>query len=145
MKPLGLAALLCLTLALAACGDDSSGSSDESLGPVAKRARPALEFPGGPPPTELLVKDVELGTGPEAKRGDELLVHYASVDEDGEERYGNWSDNPLTFTLGSAGFFEGWDESFEGMKEGGRRELTFPASMTGEARFYVVDLLKIEQ
>ena len=103
-----------------------------------------IEFPRGPSPTELIVEDVEVGTGSSAKKGDELSIHYASVNEDGEELFGNWSNDPLSFTLGSAGFFEGWDESFEGMKVGGRRELTFPASMTGEARFYVVDLLKIE-
>jgi len=144
MKYLGLNALLCVALALVACGEDSS--SAESLGPVAERPMPVLKFPDGPPPTELIVKDVELGTGPPAERGNELSIHYVAVDEDDKVRFANWSPiRPLSFTLGSSGFFEGWDESLEGMKEGGRRELTFPASMAGEARFYVVDLLDVKR
>ena len=144
MRCLGLIALLCASLALAACGGDSS--SAESLGPVAERPMPFPEFPAGPPPTELVVEDVELGAGPKAERGDELSIHYVAVNEEDEVRYSNWNPTrPLAFTLGSSGFFEGWDKSLEGMKAGGRRELTFPASMAGEARFYVVDLLKVEQ
>ena len=147
MKCLGLIALLCAALAFAACGDDSSGSPDssgESLGPVAERGKPVVEPPGGPPPTKLIVKDLEEGSGPGAKKGDELSIHYVGVDTEGTELYSNWTTSPLTFELGASGFFEGWDESMEGMKVGGRRELTFPAVMAGEPRFYVVDLLRIK-
>ncbi len=142
MKFFALIAVLCVAFALAACGgNDSSADS----GAAEERSQPVIEPPEGPPPTELIVKEVEEGTGPAATKGDELTIHYVGVDEEGTVRYSNWSDvRPLTFTLGRSEFFEGWDEALEGMKVGGRRELAFPAIMAGEPRFYVVDLLKIE-
>ena len=133
--------VVALAMALSACGDDSSSAEPEP----AKLTKPQIE-PPKTPPTELIVNDIEEGSGPEAEYGDKLTIHYLGVDENGIERYTSWGFDPITYDLGSGAFFEAWDEGVKGMKVGGRRELLFPSNLTfgGTPLYYVVDLLKIE-
>ncbi|HWM56069.1 MAG TPA: FKBP-type peptidyl-prolyl cis-trans isomerase [Solirubrobacterales bacterium] len=135
---LGLIAGLCLALALAACG---SGSADEG-----KPTRPEIEAPDEPP-KELIVEDLEEGSGRPVQREDKLTIHYEGVGMDGETLYSSWRNgSPLEMTLGKAGFGEGFEEGVEGLKVGGRRELQIPADLAPFETpvVYVVDLLKIE-
>ncbi len=136
------AAVAALALALSACGGDSSSAEPEQS---AKLTKPEIE-PPKTPPTELIVKDIEEGSGPEVEYGDKMTIHYLGVDEDGTERYTSWGFPPITYDLGSGAFFEAWDEGVKGMKVGGRRELLIPSKLAfgGGPLFYVVDLLKIE-
>ena len=50
--------------------------SDSPFGQV-KKAKPEIDFPGDTPPSELVVEDIEVGTGDEAKSGQSVEVHYA--------------------------------------------------------------------
>ena len=41
--------------------------------------KPEIDFPGGEPPTELVITDVVVGTGAEARPGGQVLVHYVGM------------------------------------------------------------------
>src|SRR6476659_7165403 len=66
-----------------------------------KKTKPKVVPPKGPKPKNLVVKDLEVGTGPEAKTGDELTVQYVGVGyESGKQFDSSWDRHePFTFTL----------------------------------------------
>jgi len=122
---------LCLIWA-AGCG--GSGSSSESTA-AAKQAQPAAErdpgpeltVPGGPPPKKLVVKDLKVGHGPAARRGDEVAVNYIGRLWTGESYSNSWRYGKAPwFTLGTHELIVGFDRGIRGMKPGGRRELLVP-------------------
>ncbi|MFQ3548464.1 MAG: FKBP-type peptidyl-prolyl cis-trans isomerase [Armatimonadota bacterium] len=78
---------------------------------------------------EFIIKDIKEGTGKEAKAGDTVEVHYKGWLEDGKVFDTSRDRGPFSFTLGAGMVIEGWDKGVVGMKEGGIRELTIPASM----------------
>jgi peptidylprolyl isomerase len=177
--------VVCLTLAGAGCGSSSSSTTssgegsthakageettaaaEESLSPGAikraeaeakKKTKPKVVPPKGPKPKTLVVKDLEVGTGPEAKSGDELTVQYVGVGfESGKQFDSSWDrKEPFTFTLGEGNLIKGWEEGLEGMKVGGRRELITPpdyaygsegagAIAPNATLVFVIDLLKVK-
>ncbi len=92
-----------------------------------KKTKPKVVPPKGPKPKNLVVEDLEEGTGPEAQQGDELTVQYVGVGyESGKQFDSSWEREPFTFTLGEGKLIKGWEEGLEGMKVGGRRELITP-------------------
>jgi len=133
----------CLALFIAGCGSDSSttssstsGSTEEASAPketesTKKKTKPKVTVPKGPPPKQLVTKDLEEGSGAEAKAGDEITVQYVGVNyKTGKEFDSSWSRNePFPFTLGEGFVIPGWEEGFEGMKVGGRRELIIPPEL----------------
>jgi FKBP-type peptidyl-prolyl cis-trans isomerase/parvulin-like peptidyl-prolyl isomerase len=70
------------------------------------------------------------GTGPEAKTGDTVEVHYTGYLEDGTifdssvER-----GTPLSVVIGTGGVIQGWEQGLPGMKVGGKRTLIIPPSL----------------
>lgn len=152
MKRMAPVAALCLSLALVACGDaDSADEDDGSEGPkTVSLTEPVVDPPNGPPPKELVIKDLKEGSGPASKSGDELSVHYVGVDRTGKEIFSSWTyrkGEALDFELGADYYFRGWHEGLRGMRAGGRRELQIPKRLSfDQARplFYVVDLLEIK-
>ena len=153
MKASLLMIVACAALAVAGCG--SSGSSSESTS--AAKTKPTVEVPKGAPPKKLVVKEIEKGSGEEAKSGDEVTVQYVGVDyKNGKEFDSSWSrSEPFTFTLGAGQVIPGWEKGVEGMKAGGRRELIIPPGMAygkagsppaigpNETLVFVIDLLEI--
>ena len=83
----------------------------------------------------LIVKDVVLGSGKEARAGDTVAVHYVGRFEDGTIFDTSLNTgNPLAFVLGQGYVIPGWEEGLLGMKPGGVRELTIPPDLAyGEA------------
>jgi peptidylprolyl isomerase len=152
----------CLALLIAGCGSDdsttSSGgeetSSAKQAEPTQEKTKPKVSVPSGQPPKKLVEKDLEEGTGPAAKAGDEVTVQYVGVGYDTEEEFdASWDrGEPFTFTLGVGEVIPGWDEGIEGMKVGGRRELVIPPELAygaagappaigkNETLIFVVDL-----
>ena len=54
--------------------------------------KPEIEFPDGPAPTELVIKDLVVGDGAEAVPGGTVEVHYVGVEYDtGEEFDSSWA------------------------------------------------------
>ena len=123
-------------------GDDSKSSScAKPPGPVVsatkKKTKPNVGVPDCAAPEELVVNDLERGSGAEAKAGDEVSVQYVGINfGDGQEFDSSWSRGakPFPFTLGGGQVIAGWDQGIAGMKVGGRRELIIPPELAyGEA------------
>lgn len=92
--------------------------------------------------TELIKTDVKLGTGDLATAGKNVSVHYTGwlYDATASDHHGKKFDSsldrnePFEFPLGAGRVIKGWDVGVEGMKVGGQRTLTIPASMGYGAR-----------
>ena len=121
------------------------------------RQKPEIDFPDHEAPTELLIEDIVVGDGREAKAGDTVSTHYVGVAfSTGEEFDASWNrGTPLDFKVGVGQVIQGWDQGLLGMKVGGRRRLEIPSSMAygdrgagsavapGESLIFVVDLLGV--
>jgi peptidylprolyl isomerase len=82
------------------------------------------------PDFPLKKEDIKVGTGPEAKDGDSVSVHYTGTLTDGTKFDSSRDRNePFEFTLGAGGVIKGWEEGVKGMKVGGRRKLTVPPKL----------------
>ena len=117
--------------------------------------KPEIDFPGDVAPADLVIEDIVLGDGPEAKAGDSISAHYVGVSHaTGEEFDASWNrGSPLEFRLGVGQVIKGWDVGIVGMTVGGRRKLTIPPDLAygdrgaggaikpGETLIFVVDLV----
>lgn len=121
-------------------------------------SKPSIEIPSTPPPTQLGIEDLTLGTGAEATTGKQVSVHYAGVAwSNGREFDASWNrGTPFEFKLGGRQVIRGWDDGVLGMRVGGRRKLTIPPELGYGARgagnaikpnetlVFVVDLLEVK-
>ena len=117
--------------------------------------KPDVTIPEGAPPSELLVEDLTVGDGEEARSGQEVSVHYTGVAwSNGSQFDASWDrGEPFAFHLGAGEVIAGWDRGVQGMRVGGRRRLTIPPDLGygsrgaggvikgGETLVFVVDLL----
>lgn len=73
------------------------------------------------------VEDMKVGTGPAAKAGDTVSVHYVGTLTDGK-KFDSSRDRgqPFAFPLGKGRVIRGWDLGVAGMQVGGLRKLTIP-------------------
>jgi peptidylprolyl isomerase len=169
-------ALLAVGLLIAGCGssgesstitignenkaDSKLVSASASLIPKTPTSGPLSEEPKlvagtGTAPTELVKKDLVVGTGAEAKKGSTVYVNYVGADfKTGKVFDASWKrKEPFMFVIGTGTVIQGWDQGVPGMKVGGRRELTIPAKLAygskaqagipaNESLKFVIDLLK---
>ncbi len=119
--------------------------------------KPEIDFPDGPPPTDLEITEVAEGEGAEATPGSTVTVHYVGVAHStGEEFDASYNrGEPLQFRLGVGQVISGWDTGVQGMKVGGRRRLVIPPHLAygdrgaggviapGETLIFVVDLVAV--
>ena len=109
---------------------------------------------------KLIIQDEVVGTGTEAVAGKSVTVNYTGTLTDGtafdsntDPKFGHVT--PFTFNLGGGEVIQGWDEGVAGMKIGGKRKLTIPASLGYGAQsvgtipanstlIFEVELLKVE-
>ncbi|MGV0993688.1 MAG: FKBP-type peptidyl-prolyl cis-trans isomerase [Mycobacterium sp.] len=116
--------------------------------------KPEIEFPVGPAPTDLVIKDLVVGDGAEAKPGDVVDVHYVGVEYGtGEEFDSSWNrGESISFPL--RGLIQGWQDGIPGMRVGGRRQLTIPPELaygpaggghrlSGQTLIFIIDLLGV--
>ena len=77
---------------------------------------------------ELIIEDLVVGQGVEAKEGNVITVNYTGWLENGTQFDSSLSPghDPLVITLGAGQVIQGWDEGIPGMKVGGKRRLTIP-------------------
>ena len=92
-------------------------------------------------PSGLKYEDTQLGSGTEAKSGQEIEVNYTGwLAEGAEWKKGTKFDSSLDhgqtfkFPLGAGMVIKGWDEGCAGMKVGGKRTLMIPAELGYGAR-----------
>jgi peptidylprolyl isomerase len=119
--------------------------------------KPDVVVPEGNPPADLVMEDVTIGTGAEAKSGANVEVHYVGVAWSTQREFdASWNrGDTFEFRLGAGQVIAGWDQGVAGMKVGGRRILTIPPHMGygaqgaggvikgGETLIFVVDLLNV--
>src|SRR6476469_5733881 len=119
--------------------------------------KPEVDFPEGPPPADLEIADLTVGTGAEARPGSQVRVHYVGVAYSTGEEFDASYDRgaPLDFPLGRGRVIAGWDQGVAGMKVGGRRQLVIPPHLAygdrgagrvikpGETLIFVVDLVAV--
>lgn len=78
----------------------------------------------------LVIEDVTVGKGKEARPGMRVSVHYTGRLTNGA-KFDSSLDRrePFAFILGMGEVIKGWDEGVKGMKVGGKRKLTIPHTM----------------
>jgi len=126
MKKANIGVLVLFAATLIAC---ESPKGDE--------AEPNTQTEGAAVVTELMIDDVVVGEGAEAVAGNTAVVHYTGwlYDPSQPENKGSKFDSSrdrgdtFEFPLGAGRVIQGWDQGVAGMKVGGRRMLTIPASM----------------
>jgi peptidylprolyl isomerase len=120
--------------------------------------RPQIEKPDGDVPFDLGIEDLVVGNGTEAVAGTKVSVHYVGVAfSTGDEFDASWNrGQPFAVKLGKGQVIPGWDAGVQGMRVGGRRQLTIPSAMAYGARgaggviapheplVFVVDLLAVD-
>ena len=124
---------------------------------MAPQQKPEVSVPDTSPGVDLILDDIEVGTGPEATSGSHVEVHYVGVSwSNGQQFDASWDrGSPFSFRLGGGQVIPGWDQGVAGMKVGGRRRLTIPPELgygsrgaggvigPNETLVFVVDLLGV--
>jgi peptidylprolyl isomerase len=119
--------------------------------------KPEVSIPAGDPPEELVIEDLTVGDGAEAKAGAVVEVHYVGVAWSTQGQFdASWDrSETFEFRLGAGQVIDGWDKGVAGMKVGGRRRLTIPPDMGygpygaggvikgNETLVFVVDLINV--
>jgi peptidylprolyl isomerase len=81
--------------------------------------------------TETTHTDLVEGTGAEAAKGSTAILQYIAFSgADGTKLESSWvaGGQPMTVTVGDGQYLPGIDKGVEGMKVGGRRQVTIPAA-----------------
>ncbi len=98
--------------------------STESKGPKIITTKSGLQY-----------FDTKIGDGTEAKKGDNIEVHYTGWLYIDGKKSGEPFDSsvkrgtPLPFRLGAGRMIRGWDEGLVGVKVGGKRTLIIPPDL----------------
>ncbi|KAL9938538.1 hypothetical protein V8E36_002257 [Tilletia maclaganii] len=79
--------------------------------------------------TGLVIEDVKVGTGPQAKPGQRVGMRYIGKLTNGKPFDANTSGKPFYFKLGRGEVIKGWDEGVKGMTIGSERRLTCPPQL----------------
>ena len=83
----------------------------------------------------LIIEDITVGDGDEARAGQKVSVLYTGWLTDGAKFDSSKDRNdPFEFGLGARQVISGWDEGVQGMKVGGTRKLTIPPELGYGAR-----------
>jgi peptidylprolyl isomerase len=132
-------------------------SPDEFKVEGALGSKPTITVPKDCKPQDgLVIKDIEVGTGPEVKQGSTATVHYVlatfSDKQTRESSYDGGRPFPVE-NVGQASVIQGWNEGLIGLKQGGRRLLVVPSDkgypngqgdiLPGETLVFVVDAVQV--
>jgi len=141
---------------LAACGGKPPAAGPLSDSTVPAVAAPAIET--------LEVGELRAGSGAPITAGQKAVVQYtgwlyetSAPDKKGKEFDSSRSSGqPFSFVVGAGQVIKGWDQGVLGMKVGGRRRLTIPATLAygdvgaggvippGAALVFDVELVAVE-
>jgi peptidylprolyl isomerase len=153
--------VVCLSLAAVAsgCGGGSDATTRDRVEEVLESKAfkekteeilnaPTPEIPAGPPPKKVEFKDVKVGSGPAAERGDRVAINYIGVTYDSDEMFTyHWVPiKPVVYPRLGFGPFSGLEQGIAGMKAGGQREVFVPSRLAGGegATAYMVKLDSVE-
>ena len=121
-----------LTIAIALMGLVSTAMAEDAKAPPPADTSKPSATSGKPTVSKTGLKyfDLKKGTGPEAKAGQMVKVHYTGWLTNGK-KFDSSVDRkePFEFGLGQGQVIKGWDEGVAGMKVGGKRQLRIPAAL----------------
>jgi FKBP-type peptidyl-prolyl cis-trans isomerase len=81
-------------------------------------------------PSALIKEDVRIGNGRTACDGDNVVVHFVGWIAEGRRQFDTTRGrDPLDFTVGAGHVIRGLDRGVLGMRAGGKRKLSVPASL----------------
>ena len=124
-----LLSTLIATLTLVACTSSESPTAPQvktatTVAPASTSNAPQTTASG------LIIETLTTGSGPTAKSGDKVSVHYTGWLTNGTKFDSSRDRNePFSFRLGAGQVIPGWDEGVAGMQPGGKRRLTVPAQL----------------
>jgi FKBP-type peptidyl-prolyl cis-trans isomerase len=122
--------LLAVFSANAACQRRVEEPESRVIVPVPSTESAAASSEPAKAPAGLVKEDVKVGTGPAAKTGDHVVVHYTGKLTDGTKFDSSLDRNePFDFALGAGQVIKGWDQGVVGMQKGGKRKLTIPSEL----------------
>jgi peptidylprolyl isomerase len=164
-KLIAMGGLFVLVASLCRCGSDeatttakTSKGSDEAtrivkgskglFGAViykGDRTEPSIHVSGGPPPKKTFTREIVVGEGPVARKGDTVAVYYHGVNyRTGVKVHYTWGPgSPFEIILNSV---TAWEKSIVGMRAGGVREAVIPSRLAFNegAIDYVTDLVAVK-
>lgn len=120
--------------------------------------KPHVYVPAGEaPPPDLVIEEIEVGSGTEAVAGSRVEVHYVGNAWSTRRQFdASWDrGDTFTFRLGAGEVIAGWDQGVAGMRIGGRRRIVIPphlgygkrgagaAIKPNETLVFVVDLVGV--
>jgi peptidylprolyl isomerase len=147
MARLGPIGLVLISLSVTACG-----ASSEATPPVRKvvgtPAPPPIHVPSGPPPDQVVIKELRRGAGVQLKEGDGFAMNYAAVKYgNGEKTEAHWEKHGgFSWQYGKGKLVKAMVIGLKGMRVGGRRELIVPSRFAyhNGPLVYVVELVEVE-
>lgn len=106
-------------------------SQVQTLQTTTQNQTASTTMPTTTPVTQLMMKDVIVGTGAIAAAGDSVTVNYVGSLTNGSvfDASAKHGATGFTFNLGAGQVIKGWDQGIVGMKVGGTRTLVIPASL----------------
>lgn len=96
---------------------DAAKAEDEKAGKSKKRT------------DGLVITDLKVGSGMEAKLGSKITVHYKGTLMSGKVFDESYGGDPISFGLEEGRLIKGWTEGIPGMKVGGKRKLFIPYAL----------------
>lgn len=136
----------------------TSSSSNAATFPAvsgAAGAEPVIAPPTGTPPSELLTRDLIVGSGPAARAESTVTVNYVGLSwSDGAIFDSSWKrGTPAEFSLTQV--ISGWAQGLTGAQVGTRREIIIPPALgygeagqgaikPNETLVFVVDILGVK-
>lgn len=80
--------------------------------------------------SELIITDLEVGSGKETERAALCFVQYTGYLSDGTKFDSSYDrGKPFQFVFGTGRVIKGWDLGLVGMKVGGKRKLFVPSHL----------------
>ena len=114
---IGLISIICL-MGLAACSSTETATNSDAQAKITKKS------------DGLVIEDVKVGSGKEAKLGSKIKVHYKGTLKNGKVFDSSYDRHePIEFELAEGQLIKGWTEGIPGMKVGGKRKLSIPYAL----------------